>query len=379
MPPQAVIPRQLRRTAQRLLDSQTAVFPRRDRSQETIELMIPGRAAAALPASLARILPRLWSCFLIHSLAPPFPGGCGGCGGAAAPPPGIARTIVGIIIPRAVRTDTIVIPCSRKRVFIRSARVLSSCRIRCRVSRIRLIWDRRASLVAEAASRRAALTSCSLRRLSAMLSLVASSVASSSLRFSKAMSLSSSESLVILFVCFPRDLSRARHIPSISRGVYPSLTKTAKSFSATLAASSAAYPESSSGAVSKVEAASLICCSPLLISAFEAGDNFCFLTPGFQSDKPRPSRTTFTPPCLATWSRLLGFPVLVFTMLTWVLPFRQAFQASGKYGYHGDDEAQIILYPVPGMARSLGHRSSCLPLTRGFFASDSALRHLRPF
>ena len=160
--------------------------------------MIPGRAAAALPASLARILPRLWSCFLIHSLAPPFPGGCGGCGGAAAPPPGIARTIVEIIIPRAVRIDTIVTPCSRNRVFIRSARVLSSCRIRCRVSRIRLIWDRIASLVAEVASSRAALSSCSLLRRSAMRSLVVSSVAPSSLLLSSAMSLSSSESLARL-------------------------------------------------------------------------------------------------------------------------------------------------------------------------------------
>ena len=117
--------------------------------------MIPGR-----------ILPRLWSCFLIHSLAPPFPGGCGG---AAPPPPetpGIARTIVEIVIPMAVRTVAIVIPCSRKRVFIRSARVLSSCRIRCRVSHIRLTWDRRASLLAEAASRRAALSFCSLLRRS---------------------------------------------------------------------------------------------------------------------------------------------------------------------------------------------------------------------
>ena len=164
--------------------------------------MIPGRAAAALPASLARILPRLWSCFLIHSLAPPFPGP-GGCGGAAAPPPGIARTIVEIIIPMAVRIDAIVIPCSRKRVFIRSARVFSSCRSRCRLSRIRLNWDRIASLLDEAASRREALSSCSLRRRSAISSLVASSVSSSSFLFSKAMSLSSSEILARFFVSSP--------------------------------------------------------------------------------------------------------------------------------------------------------------------------------
>ena len=209
-----------RRTAHRLLDSQTAVFPRRDRSQETIDPIIPGRAAAALPASLARILPRLWRCFLSHSLTPPLPGGCGGCGGAAPPPepPGRARTIVEIIIPRAVRIDTIVIPCSRKRVFIRSARVLSSCRIRCRVSRIRLIWDRRASLVDEAASRRAALSSCSLRRRSATMFLVVSSGASCSLRSSKAMCLSSSVSLAILFVCSPGSFPGPGRCPEIRVG-----------------------------------------------------------------------------------------------------------------------------------------------------------------
>ena len=216
--------------------------------------MIPGRAAAALPASLARILPRLWSCFLIHSLAPPFLGGCGGCGGGVPLPPGIARTIVEIIIPRAVRIDTIVIPCSRNRVFIRSARVLSWCINRCRVSRIRLIWDRRASLVDEAASRRAALSSCSLRRLSAIMFLVASSEASSSLLFSKAMSLSSSKSLARLFVCSPRDLSRALHMPIISRGVYPFLTKTAKSFSAPLAACLPPAPN--------LQAGLILCSSP---------------------------------------------------------------------------------------------------------------------
>ena len=221
VPPQAVSPPTARRTAHRFPASQTAVFPRRDRSQETIDPIIPGRAAAALPASLARILPRLWRCFLSHSLTPPLPGGCSGCVGAAPPPepPGRARTIVEIIIPRAVRIDTIVIPCSRKRVFIRSARVLSSCRIRCRVSRIRLIWDRRASLVDEAASRRAALSSCRLRRRSAMRFLVVSSGASSSLRSSKAMCLSSSVSLARLFVCSPRIVSRARQMPRNSRWV----------------------------------------------------------------------------------------------------------------------------------------------------------------
>ena len=122
-----------RSTAHKFPASQTAVFPRRDRSQETIEPIIPGKAAAALPASLARILPRLRRCFLIHSLAPPLPGGCGGVGVGAAPPPEPpvrARTSVDIVIPSAVRIVAIVMPCSRKSVRMRSPRVLFSCRSR---------------------------------------------------------------------------------------------------------------------------------------------------------------------------------------------------------------------------------------------------------
>ena len=44
-----------------------AAFPNVLRSQETIEPMMPGRAAVALPAKLARAHPR---CFFIHSLTP---------------------------------------------------------------------------------------------------------------------------------------------------------------------------------------------------------------------------------------------------------------------------------------------------------------------
>ena len=112
--------------------------------------MIPGRAAAALPAKLARARPRACRCFLIHSLTPPLSDGFGADDGlppAPAPPPVTARTRVLIAMPIAVRMLAIVIPCSRKRVRIRSA--LSSSRSRLMVSRILLICDRRAALFVE--------------------------------------------------------------------------------------------------------------------------------------------------------------------------------------------------------------------------------------
>ena len=87
------------------------------------------------------------------------------------------------------------------------------------VSRIRFICDRRASLVDEAASRRAALSSSRALMRSAMRFLVASSGASSNLRLSKARCSSTSESLATLFVCSPRIVSRARQTPRNSRCV----------------------------------------------------------------------------------------------------------------------------------------------------------------
>ena len=50
--------------------SQVAVFPNVLKSKETIEPMIPGRAAAALPAKLARARPRACRCFFTHSFKP---------------------------------------------------------------------------------------------------------------------------------------------------------------------------------------------------------------------------------------------------------------------------------------------------------------------
>ena len=77
-----------------------------------IEPMIPSRAAAALPANLARTRPRACRGFFTHSLTPPLSDGFGaGDGVPPAPPPVTARTRVLIAMPIAVRMLAIVIPC----------------------------------------------------------------------------------------------------------------------------------------------------------------------------------------------------------------------------------------------------------------------------
>ena len=146
--------------AHTLSASQVAAFPNVLRSQETIEPMIPGRAAAALPAKLTRARPRACRCFFIHSLTPPLSDGFGaGDGVPPAPPPVTPRTRVLIAMPIAVRMLAMVMPCSRKSVRIRSASVLSSWRSRPMVSRILLNWVRRAALFAERASSLACISS----------------------------------------------------------------------------------------------------------------------------------------------------------------------------------------------------------------------------
>ena len=116
------------------------------RSQKTIEPMIPGRA------KLPRARPRACRCLLTHSLKPLLSGGLGAGAGALPPPPVSASTRVEIARPMAVRIDEMVIPCSRNRVRMRSASVVSSWRSRLNVSRILLIWDRRVALFVERAS-----------------------------------------------------------------------------------------------------------------------------------------------------------------------------------------------------------------------------------
>ena len=140
--------------------SHEAAFPNVLKSQETMDPMIPGRAAAALPAKLARARPRACRCFFTHSLIPSLSGGRGvGDGTGVLPPPVSASTSVEIAMPIAVRMLTMEMPWSRKSVRMRSASVVSSWRSRLMVSRIRLIWDRRAALFVERASSLACLSS----------------------------------------------------------------------------------------------------------------------------------------------------------------------------------------------------------------------------
>ena len=101
-------------TAHKLFPTQLTTLPVAERSHDTIDTIdpiTPGKAAAALPARFASNLARLCSCFLTHSFAPSCDGGFDG---VAAPPLVriTASTITPIIIPMAVKTLTMVMPCS---------------------------------------------------------------------------------------------------------------------------------------------------------------------------------------------------------------------------------------------------------------------------
>ena len=112
-------------TAHKLFPNQLTTLLVAERSHYTIAPITPSKAAAALPARFASNLARLCSRFLTHSLAPPCDGGFGGV--TAPPPVGItASMIVPIIIPMAVKTLTMVMPCSLNNVFSLSPRVESS-------------------------------------------------------------------------------------------------------------------------------------------------------------------------------------------------------------------------------------------------------------
>ena len=82
--------------AHKFSSSQVAVFPNVLKSQETIKPMIPGKAAAALPAKLARARPRAFRCFFTHSFKPLLSGGLGVGTDALPPPPVSASTSVEI-------------------------------------------------------------------------------------------------------------------------------------------------------------------------------------------------------------------------------------------------------------------------------------------
>ena len=189
--------------------SQVAVFPNVPRNQQTIEPKIPGRAAAALPAKLPRARPRACTCLLTHSFKPLLSGGLGAGAGTLPPPPVSASTRVEIAMPMAVRIDAMVIPCSRNRVRMRSASVVSSWRSRLNVSRVLMIWDRRVALFVDRASSLACLSSLmSESTLSSFLirSRITLSVSSVSVSFrcSRARCLSTSDFRSSILVSFAR-------------------------------------------------------------------------------------------------------------------------------------------------------------------------------
>ena len=142
--------------AQKLSASQVAVFPNVPRSQKTIGPMIPGRAAAALPAKLAKARPRACRCFFHPLFQTPLVRWLGSRRRRTSPTDGCENRIP---MPMAVRIDAMVIPCSQNRVRMRSASVVSSWRSRLNVSRILLIWDWRVALFVERASSLACLSS----------------------------------------------------------------------------------------------------------------------------------------------------------------------------------------------------------------------------
>ena len=281
--------------------------------------MIPGSAAAALPASLAKTRPRAWSVFLAHSRRPPLSDGAdGGDGGVTVPPPPVnARTSVLIAMPTAVRMLTKVTPCSRKRVLTRFAKVVSSFNTLPIVSRMREIWERRASFEADAASSRADLSSCRSRRRSAMRRLINSSTppasASSSLRFSKAMWSSSSVSLARLLVSSPRMVCRALSSPRISRRVSGGSSSVPRTSSIWVSVSAVSIlwiasetsvtvcPRSSSSTLSTAAAASPSSKFVVWRASTAWAGKLDFLAA--QSAKPRSSRIAFVPPRLAKVER----------------------------------------------------------------------------
>ena len=88
--------------------------------------MIPGSDANALSANLPNSCDRAFNLFFILSLAPPFvspPLVPPDLGADALGPPNRASIKTPIAIPTAVNMDTIVIPCSLKRVLILSPSV----------------------------------------------------------------------------------------------------------------------------------------------------------------------------------------------------------------------------------------------------------------
>ena len=113
-------------------------FLRKFKTPVMIDPMIPGNAAAALPASRPMTLARALSLFLIHSLSL-----LGFFTGVEDPPalPVKAVTIVEVIRPIKVKTAVIFNPCSLKTSLSFSRRLRSSSRIFSTVWRILENWE----------------------------------------------------------------------------------------------------------------------------------------------------------------------------------------------------------------------------------------------
>ena len=94
---------------------------------ESIEPMIPGSDANALSANLPNNYDRAFNLFFIHSLGPPFlllvVVLCDVGVDVVLGPPNRASIRTPRVILRAVKIETIVIPCSLKRVLILSPSV----------------------------------------------------------------------------------------------------------------------------------------------------------------------------------------------------------------------------------------------------------------
>ena len=114
-------------SAHKFWDSQSITSLALFNIHDIIEPIIPGSDANALPANLPNNCDRAFNLFFIHSLAPHFLSLvvvlCDVGVDVVLGPPNRASIRTPIAIPMAVNMDTIVIPCSLKRVLILSPSV----------------------------------------------------------------------------------------------------------------------------------------------------------------------------------------------------------------------------------------------------------------
>ena len=113
--------------AHKLLDSQPTTSLALFNIHESIEPIIPGSDANALSANLPGSCDRAFNLLFIHSLAPPFLSLvvvlCDVGVDVVLGPPNRASIRTLRVISKAVKIETIVIPCSLKRVLLLSPSV----------------------------------------------------------------------------------------------------------------------------------------------------------------------------------------------------------------------------------------------------------------